>query len=356
MLRYLLAPLMILVAGTFGGIYAASPAEIFSITGSPPMQAIAVNTLRPANSHTRFSGTAELQLADSSPLALVTNLAVKKSKRLYAFKSTQSGFPKIKGKLTTFGEPPSVRSAALTLTRGTGDVVKVAVASSVMVMTLPGSPFIGEFTGSFAGRGVSGPFFLVIGANGKAAAWVELSGAFDGGASGVADFVTGAVKLNQLSTQLTGPLTFAVQLQASGSSVTGNGTFAVVSHKSTNRGTLRITAQEGVASDYVGAYLGTLTITGGPDAPNSWPIQLAVANDGSAGGTTFDPDGNGFLFQGTANLTSGALALAVREGKRSLSGITGSLTGNFVTPSMANGSFTLSNGDTGTVSFPRVAP
>jgi hypothetical protein len=336
---------------------AASPAEVFTITGSPPMEAIAVDTLRPANSkHTKFSGAAELQLTGSNPLALVTSLRVKKSKKLYAFRSMGSGFPKFKGTITTSGEPASVQSVALTVAPGKGELVKATVASGVTVMTLPGSPFIGEFTGSFSGAGVMGPFFLVIGANGAAAAWVRLNGSFDGGTSGSADFVTGAVTLSQLSTQLTGPLTFSVQLQASGSSVTGNGKFAVVSHKRTNRGRLRITGQGSIASGYVGAYLGTLDITAGPDAPSSWPIQLAVANDGSAGGTTFDPDGNGFSFQGTVNLASGALALAVQAGKRRLGGITGSLMGNFVTPSLANGSFNLSNGDSGTVSFPKVAP
>jgi len=106
----------------------------------------------------------------------------------------------------------------------------------------------------------------------------------------------------------------------------------------------------------VGVYLGTINFTAGPDGTSNWPIELFVANDGTALGDTFDPEGDGFQFQGTVNFTSGAFTLAVNGGAESLTGITGNLTGNFVSSMLANGTFNLSNGDTGTVSFPKVAP
>jgi len=211
-------------------------------------------------------------------------------------------------------------------------------------------PFVGEFTGTFAvtagdNQGLTGQFTIFIGANGVAGAAAYTSNGGVGSFSGVANLVTGAVTLTELSNQLNGDITISVQLKASG---TGSGTFTT----DNGGGTITITSRANIASNYLGVYLGTINITAGPDSANNWPIELFVLNDGSAGGDTFDPDGNGFHFQGTVNLTSGAFTLAVNGGSEGLTGITGNLTGS----TLANGTFSLSNGDTGTVSFPKAAP
>jgi hypothetical protein len=222
------------------------------------------------------------------------------------------------------------------------------------------SPFVGEFTGTLAvtagtDQGLTGKLTIVIGANGVAGAAAQISNGFGGDCfSGVANLVTGAVTLTQLSEQLSGDITASVQLKASGSSVTGGGTFTVSEHGGTKNssGTVTITAGASIASNYVGVYLGTINITAGPDGTNNWPIQLFVLNDGTAAGDTFDPAGDGFQFQGTVDFDSGAFTLAVNGGSEGLTGITGHLTGL----TLANGTFDLSNGDMGTVSFLKVAP
>jgi hypothetical protein len=165
---------------------------------------------------------------------------------------------------------------------------------------------------------------------------------------GVANLETGAVTLTQLSDQLHGDLAASVQLKASG---TGSG--AVVSGDTS--ATITITARADIASKYVGVYLGAINITAGPDGTNNLPIDLFVANDGTAAGATSDPAGGDVGFQGTVNFTSGALTLAVNYSESS-PGMTGNLTGNFVSSTLATGTFELFNGDTGTVSFAKVAP
>ena len=139
LVRIILVALLLASAVVSPKSYAISPAaKIFQIAGSPPLAAIAVNTLSPSNAkHTKFRGQAQLQLADSGPLALVTKLTIKKREGIYAFKSTGSGLPKFKGKITTTGEPESVHAVALTLTRGTSDHVKVTTAASVIVTPNP---------------------------------------------------------------------------------------------------------------------------------------------------------------------------------------------------------------------------
>ncbi len=213
------------------------------------------------------------------------------------------------------------------------------------------SPFIGVFTGTFAfiagkDQGLTGQATIVIGANGVAGA------AFGGGfldMSGSANLVTGAVQLSG------DDFTASVQLEASGA---GSGAFT---GNDGDSGTITITPpRANLTSNYVGVYRGTINITARPAGPdgtdgsNNWPIELFVANDGSAAGDTFDPSGDGFLFQGTVNFTSGVFTLAVinNGGRDGLTGITGNLTG----ATLASGTFNLSNGDTGTVSFAKVAP
>jgi len=225
------------------------------------------------------------------------------------------------------------------------------------------SPFVGELTGTLrvtAGRnrGLRGTIYLFVGDSGTVGAAVTFKGGSGGCFRGVANLTAGKVTLTPLSKQLGGHVKISVRLKARGSSVTGRGTFVNNNRKPSKRfsGVITIGGREDITSNSVGVYLGGLNISAGPDSPNSWPIQLFVANDGTAGGDTFDPQGNGFAFQGTVDLTSGAFALPVIAGKESLAGITGNVVGNFVTPSLANGSFTLSNGDRGTVSFPKVAP
>ena len=169
---------------------------------------------------------------------------------------------------------------------------------------------------------------------------------------------TGAVTLTPLSEQLGGQVKVSVRLKARGSSVRGRGRFVVSNQKPSKRssGIVTIRGSEDITSNYVGVYLGGLNLTSGPNSPSQWPIELFVANDGAAGGDTFDPQGNGATFQGTVDLSSGAFTLPVTAGHESLTGITGNVSGNFVTPSLASGSLILSNGDKGSISFPKVAP
>src|SRR2546427_12324109 len=140
--RIILAVLLLAPAVAPPKSYAVSPAaKIFHIAGSPPLPTVAVNTLSPSNAkHTKFSGEAQLQLADSGPLALVTKLTIKKRQGVYAFKSTGSVLPKFKGKITTSGEPESVHAVALTLTRGTSDHVQATTAASEIVTPNPSFP------------------------------------------------------------------------------------------------------------------------------------------------------------------------------------------------------------------------
>lgn len=129
---------------------------------------------------------------------------------------------------------------------------------------------------------------------------------------------------------------------------------AVVAFQCPSRcGTISMTSKAGIASSRVGIYLGTLTFTAGPHGGIAWPIEMFIANDGTAGGDAIDDNGNGVAFRGTANFTSGALQLTVIAGAQDLDGVTGSLTGTFVSPTKVNATFTLSNGDMGTVSLPK---
>jgi hypothetical protein len=345
--------------------HADTPALVFTIPGNPPLEAIGVDALAPANpKHTKFTGAAELDLTGSSPLALLAKVALKKGKATYTFKSPGTTFPRFKGKITTVGQPPMVSALALALAVGNGVVVKDIVPAGVGIAPGGGSPFTGLFTGTFdvtsgAKAGLTGDIDIVVGPDGVAGAWVALAGGeFGGGMSGFADLVTGGITLSQLSTQLSGHVAVSVQLLSTGLSVAGDGTLQLNNNKLTtpSSGTVAIASRADIASSDVGVYFGTLGLTAGPDAPASWPIELFVANDGSGGGDTFDPDGNGFHFTGMVDLASHALTLACGGGKGTLAGVTGSLDGSIPTPTTASAALQLSNGDGGTASLSRIAP
>src|SRR5262249_39657060 len=107
---------------------------VFSIAGSPPMEAIVVDTLTPSNTkQTQFRGQAQLRLADSQPLALIVKVRGKHNRLVYRFSSTGSAFPRFKGKITTIGEPESVQGIALTLATGRRVKVKDRNPASVTV-------------------------------------------------------------------------------------------------------------------------------------------------------------------------------------------------------------------------------
>jgi hypothetical protein len=226
-----------------------------------------------------------------------------------------------------------------------------ATATSTPAPTANTSPFVGVLTGTFLttagkGQGQTGQVTIAIGANGAAGAAAQTSSRFAGGLSGAVNLSTGALMLTALSAQLSGDIMASVQLQADGSSIMGSGSFRTAN----NSGTVTIPRQnkQDIASTYVGAYLGTIDFTAGPQDNISSPIELFVANDGSAAGDTFNADGVGFEFQGTVDFGSGAFTLAVSPRV----GVTGTLSG----ATLANGTFNLSNGDSGTVSFSKVAP
>lgn len=125
---------LIIFLSTFGKGLAVSPApKAFSIAGSPPMESISVETLKPSNAkHTKFRGSARLRLSGSSSLSLAAHLTLKKTKGKYKFASV-SGFPKFKGTIQTAGEPESVTSVSLTLAQGKRNRVKDTNASGVML-------------------------------------------------------------------------------------------------------------------------------------------------------------------------------------------------------------------------------
>jgi len=193
---------------------------------------------------------------------------------------------------------------------------------------------------------------LVIGSTGAAAFGSDSgSGPFPC-LVGTANLGTGAVTLNQVSEQLSGTVSVSIQLAPGG----GSGTITASGSDGTSTGTVSFSSVANVTSPNVGGYLGTMNLTSGPDTGASWPIQLFVANDGVASGSTYDPGGDGFSYDGTVNFATNAVTLAVHSASDSLSGVTGTLSETISSATTITGTVSLSNGDAGSVALTLKAP